>query len=113
MLCSRRLLVSTLTLVLLLVFPVQIWAETTAHRVKRKLHKMEHRTGMLVNRMGLYLADGLFSPVSDGNCPNDLESDDDGSLFTLSFCASKDKPRSDHQSQNAKPAGHGQPGKKK
>jgi len=112
MIYNRRLM-SALTLVLLLVFPLQIWAETTAHRVKRKLHKMEHRTGMLVNRMGLYLADGLFPPVSDENCPNDVESEDDGSLFTFSFCASRDKPQTAHQSQNTKPAGHGQPGKKK
>jgi hypothetical protein len=87
------------------------FAEPTVHRVKRKLHKMEHRAGMLVNHMGLFLMEEVFPPLSEDNFRD--EEDETGGWFNFSFSGGRDKPQSGHHSQSAKPSGHAHPAKKK
>jgi hypothetical protein len=42
------------------VFPSQgVRAETSYHRLKRKLHKLEHDTGEVIQQLGESVADGL------------------------------------------------------
>lgn len=77
-------------------------AETTAHRIKRKLHKMERRTGTAFAHMGIVVMEEVFPPLSDPAEPE--ESDDDCDLFSVLFSASfragRSKPESHHQSDH-------------
>jgi hypothetical protein len=80
-------------------------AETTAHRIKRKLHKMERRTGTAFAHMGIVVLEEIFPPLNDADDSEETEEDGDlfGALFSFSFQAARSKPETHHQHSSTIP----------
>lgn len=106
---NRRFLACGLILAVLLPLPMSrlapAKAETTAHRVKRKLHKMERRTGTAFAHMGIFVLEEVFSPLNDADDSEEAEDDGDlfSVLFSFSFQAGRSKPEGHHQHSSSTP----------